>query len=51
VTVDGSLISLEDVLAQSDILIIGAPHREYATLTTTTELVDVWNLLGQGTRV
>jgi UDP-N-acetyl-D-mannosaminuronic acid dehydrogenase len=51
VTVDSSLISLEDVLAQSDILIIGAPHREYATLTTTTEMVDVWNLLGQGTRV
>jgi UDP-N-acetyl-D-mannosaminuronic acid dehydrogenase len=51
VTVDASLISLEDVLAQSDILVIGAPHREYATLSTPTETVDVWNLLGQGTRV
>jgi UDP-N-acetyl-D-mannosaminuronic acid dehydrogenase len=51
VTVDASLISLEDVLAQSDILVIGAPHREYASLSTATETVDVWNLLGQGTRV
>jgi UDP-N-acetyl-D-mannosaminuronic acid dehydrogenase len=51
VSVDASLVSLEDVLAQSDVLIIGAPHREYATLTTSTETVDVWNLLGQGTTV
>ena len=51
VTVDDSLIALDDVLAQADILIIGAPHGQYATLTTSTEMVDVWNLLGQGTKV
>ena len=51
VTVDGSLDSLEDVLARSDILIIGAPHNEYRTLVTSKEVVDVWNLLGQGTTV
>jgi UDP-N-acetyl-D-mannosaminuronic acid dehydrogenase len=51
VSVDESLSSLEEVLTQSDVLIIGAPHREYATLTTSTETVDVWNLLGQGTTV
>jgi len=51
VTVDDSLDSLEDVLAHSDVLIIGAPHQEYRTLTTSTEVVDVWNLLGRGTTV
>jgi UDP-N-acetyl-D-mannosaminuronic acid dehydrogenase len=51
VTVDESLVSLEDVLAQADVLIIGAPHREYRRLLTSTEVVDVWNLLGQGTTV
>jgi UDP-N-acetyl-D-mannosaminuronic acid dehydrogenase len=51
VTVDESLSSLEDVLAQADVLIIGAPHREYRRLLTSTEVVDLWNLLGQGTTV
>jgi UDP-N-acetyl-D-mannosaminuronic acid dehydrogenase len=51
VTVDESLDSLEDVLAQSDVLIIGAPHQKYRSLSTSTEVVDVWNLLGQGTTV
>ena len=51
VTVDQSLDSLEDVLARFEVLIIGAPHREYASLSTSTKVVDVWNLLGQGTTV
>ena len=51
VTVDETLDSLEDVLAQSDVLIIGAPHREYRSISTSTEVVDVWNLLGLGTTV
>jgi hypothetical protein len=51
VCVDGSLVAPEDVMARSDILVIGASHCEYATATTTTETVDVWNLLGQGTTV
>jgi UDP-N-acetyl-D-mannosaminuronic acid dehydrogenase len=51
VTVDETLDSLEDVLAQSDVLIIGAPHREYRSISTSTEVVDVWNLLGRGTTV
>jgi len=51
VVVDESLDSLEDVLNRSDVLIIGAPHPEYRSLSTSTEVVDVWNLLGRGTRV
>jgi len=51
VTVDQSLESLSTVLAQADILIIGAPHRVYADLATELPVVDVWNLRGQGARV
>jgi len=51
VTVDQSLHSLEDVLALSDVLIIGAPHAEYRSIVTATEVVDVWNLLRRGTTV
>lgn len=51
VTVDDALESLETVLETSDILVIGAPHRVYADLTPTQPIVDVWNLLGNGTTV
>lgn len=49
VTSDDSLSSLEDVLNQSDVLVIGAPHKIYSEINTDTEIVDVWNLLGNGT--
>jgi UDP-N-acetyl-D-mannosaminuronic acid dehydrogenase len=51
VTVDDSLLPLEDVLEQSDVLIIGAPHSQYQNLSATVEVVDVWNLVGKGTTV
>jgi UDP-N-acetyl-D-mannosaminuronic acid dehydrogenase len=51
VTVDDSLLPLEDVLEQSDVLIIGAPHSQYQNLSATVEVVDVWNLMGKGTTV
>jgi UDP-N-acetyl-D-mannosaminuronic acid dehydrogenase len=51
VTVDESLSSLDEVLAQADVLVIGAPHQEYRSLSTSRQVVDVWNLLGQGTTV
>jgi len=51
VTVDANLHPLETVLANSDILIIGAPHKEYRSLTPSVPVADVWNLLGQGTTV
>ena len=51
VTVDGSLSSLDEVLAQADVLVIGAPHQEYRSLSTSRQVVDVWNLLGRGTTV
>ena len=51
VTVDDSLVPLEDVLERADILVIGAPHAAYADVVTDKPVVDVWNLLGNGTIV
>ena len=51
VTVDSSLVPLEEVLERSDLLIIGAPHRAYADLETDKPVADVWNLLGRGSVV
>ncbi|MDQ1744845.1 MAG: UDP-N-acetyl-D-mannosaminuronic acid dehydrogenase [Pseudonocardiales bacterium] len=51
VSVDANLESLEYVLANSDLLIIAAPHKQYRELDTTLPVADVWNLLGQGTVV
>ena len=48
VTVDDSLKPLEDVLENSDILILAAPHRVYRDLQTTKPVADVWNFLGRG---
>ncbi|MGA7987074.1 MAG: nucleotide sugar dehydrogenase [Candidatus Dormiibacterota bacterium] len=48
VTLDPELTSLEDVLAEADLLIIAAPHREYASLQPTVPVVDLTNLLGAG---
>lgn len=48
VTVDPRLSDLDKVLAESDVLIIGAPHDQYRDLVTDTPVVDVWNLLGGG---
>ena len=48
---DQDLWSLEDVVAQSDLLVIATPHRKYAELQADVPIVDVWNLLGNGERV
>ena len=51
VTTDPTLLPLEDVVEKSDLLIIAAPHREYATLDTDKPVVDIWNIRGEGVRV
>ncbi len=42
------LRKLETVLAEADVLVIGAPHSRYRTLDTKKPLLDPWNLLGRG---
>ncbi|MBP6209219.1 MAG: nucleotide sugar dehydrogenase [Anaerolineales bacterium] len=47
---DGDLRPLDEVIDQSDILILCAPHRQYKELDTKGRpVVDVWGFLGQGT--
>lgn len=45
---DDSLVSLETVIDKSDVLIIGAPHNKYRSLNVDKPVVDVWNLMGNG---
>jgi UDP-N-acetyl-D-mannosaminuronic acid dehydrogenase len=46
---DESLRPLEEVLADSDLLIIGAPHSLYAGLRLEgREVVDLWDFYGRG---
>ncbi len=51
VTVDPNLVPQEEVLARSDLLVIGAPHPEYRGLVTDKPVADIWNVLGKGVRV
>jgi UDP-N-acetyl-D-mannosaminuronic acid dehydrogenase len=48
VTTDQKRVPLERVLAESDLLVIGAPHPEYRDLVTDKPVADVWNILDGG---
>lgn len=48
---DPKLVSEEQVVAESDILIISAPHLRYKELQTDKPVVDIWNLRGEGSAV
>ena len=50
-TTDSSLVDLETVLEQADILVIGAPHPEYRNLVTDKPVSDVWGITGNGVRL
>jgi UDP-N-acetyl-D-mannosaminuronic acid dehydrogenase len=51
VTIDPGLLPLDEVLARSDLLVVGAPHPEYRGLVTDKPVADVWDILGNGVRV
>jgi UDP-N-acetyl-D-mannosaminuronic acid dehydrogenase len=51
VTTDPSLLPLAEVVSRADLLIIGAPHAEYALVSSPVPVVDIWGLLGNGTKV
>jgi UDP-N-acetyl-D-mannosaminuronic acid dehydrogenase len=46
VTTDPDLVPLEQVLAESDILIVATPHPEYRDIVTDKPVADVWNIIG-----
>jgi UDP-N-acetyl-D-mannosaminuronic acid dehydrogenase len=49
---DDRLVTLDCVLKESDILILGAPHKPYRGLEVGgKDVVDVWGALGQGIRL
>ena len=46
---DERLVPLEQLMAESDILIVGAPHKAYRDLDVSGKVVvDVWNFFGRG---
>jgi UDP-N-acetyl-D-mannosaminuronic acid dehydrogenase len=51
VSVDPALVPIEQILGESDLLIIGAPHSMYRMMETDLPVVDLWNLRGGGVRV
>jgi UDP-N-acetyl-D-mannosaminuronic acid dehydrogenase len=50
VTVDPDLVDLQRVLDESDLLLIGAPHRQYSDLQVDVPVVDIWGVLSGGVR-
>jgi UDP-N-acetyl-D-mannosaminuronic acid dehydrogenase len=51
VAIDPDLVPLEQVLGQSDLLVIGAPHAVYRDIQTELPVVDLTNLRGKGSLV
>jgi UDP-N-acetyl-D-mannosaminuronic acid dehydrogenase len=48
---DPALSTLADVVAESDLLVIGAPHKAYRDLKTDKPVIDIWNLFGEGVKI
>ena len=51
VVTDERLVSQELLLAESDVVVIGAPHDRYRDLLTDKPVVDIWGVTGNGVRV
>ena len=51
VTIDADLMPLDELVEQSDLLVIGAPHKVYADVVVDVPVIDIWNLRGDGVRV
>jgi UDP-N-acetyl-D-mannosaminuronic acid dehydrogenase len=50
--VDARMVPLDRVVAESEILILAAPHREYRGLQVGgRDVVDVWGAMGEGIRL
>jgi UDP-N-acetyl-D-mannosaminuronic acid dehydrogenase len=50
--VDDRLVPLERVLSESDILVLGAPHKAYRGLEVGgKDVVDVWGFMGGGIQI
>lgn len=45
---DSTLLPIEKVLEGADLLIIGAPHKIYSEIKSDKPIVDIWNIMGEG---
>jgi UDP-N-acetyl-D-mannosaminuronic acid dehydrogenase len=45
VTEDPELTSLEELLREADILVVGAPHRAYRSISFSGPILDIWGLV------
>ena len=45
---DASLVSEAHLLAEVDLVVIGAPHPRYTSLTFDQPVIDIWNIHGRG---
>jgi UDP-N-acetyl-D-mannosaminuronic acid dehydrogenase len=48
VSVDPELVSQEELLRSVDLVIIGTPHKRYATLAIAQPVIDVFNVRSDG---
>jgi UDP-N-acetyl-D-mannosaminuronic acid dehydrogenase len=48
---DKELVSQEELLSDSDLVIIGAPHSNYRELEIAVPVVDIWNLRNNGSNI
>ncbi|MGE5830635.1 MAG: nucleotide sugar dehydrogenase [Micromonosporaceae bacterium] len=48
---DDRFSPLSTVLEECDVLVIAAPHREYASLATDRPVIDMWGITGRGVLV
>lgn len=51
VRTDKDLVAEDELVRRADLVIIGAPHRRYATLALHQPVVDVWNVRNRGVLV
>lgn len=51
VRTDDALVPEDELVRRADLVIIGAPHRRYATLALSQPVVDVWNVRKRGVLV
>ena len=45
---DESLISEDELIEKSDLIVIGAPHNRYSIMSVKKPVIDIWNIRKQG---
>ena len=45
---DDSLIAESELINRADLIVIGAPHKRYASMPITKPVIDIWNIRKQG---